>query len=358
MALTLPANIKTYQDRKLMTLEADDYLFILKEFHRLLRRTLEPSVYTVFCAVEDHAGPGEQEDCPAFSCTAATTTIGKETKNGRTTVYRAIVTLEEKGLLTVEERDGRPSIIRPIVTSEQRAAFLLKGEGVNPTCFKLIQDTYPNLPQNETGDMTTRFKMKQPPVSKRNTKETKLKDINKTLDTNVSNGPSGPAPTDSVHIQEIIESKENQPEAASVEKSAPPPDSRGLKRRWREAFEACQGDYRAQSGVMANLWTEITGRNPDYSQLNGLAKNCNSQWVVCEGILKMANYEVVDNPLVFLRKVLKNGEQQQQRRPDLAENSRGGQLEQRAAFPRSIKPTGSGPGGRFTEAELSEGYQT
>jgi hypothetical protein len=67
MALTLPAKIKDYQDRKFMTLEADDYLFILKEFHRLLRRTLEPSVYTVFCAIEDHAGPGEQIDCPPLA---------------------------------------------------------------------------------------------------------------------------------------------------------------------------------------------------------------------------------------------------------------------------------------------------
>jgi DNA-binding transcriptional ArsR family regulator len=161
MALTLPAKIKDYQDRKFMTLEADDYLFILKEFHRLLRRTLEPSVYTVFCAIEDHAGPGEQIDCPAFSCTASTTTIGKETRNSRTTVYRAIMTLEEMGLVTVEDegREGRPSIIRPVITSEARAAFLLKGEDINPTCFKLIQVTYPNLCQNETGDMTTRFKL-------------------------------------------------------------------------------------------------------------------------------------------------------------------------------------------------------
>jgi DNA-binding transcriptional ArsR family regulator len=301
--------LKDTQDRKYMTkeLEAEDYLFILKEFHRLLRRTLEPSEYMVFCAIEDHAGPGEQEDCPAYTCSASTVTLGEELDIGRTTVYRAILTLKENGLVTVKDREGKPSHIRPVVTSEARASYLLKGAGVNPTCINLIQDTYPI--QNETGeglrDMT-RFKMKQPPVSNWNTKETKLKDINKTLSTNVLNGAEAPSPTDSEFVENEVETEQNQPEAASA-LTVPPPDSRGFYRRWREAYEAVQGDFKARSGVMGNLWTEVTGGKPDYKLLNRLAKDYNSMWVVCQGIIKMANCDVIDDPLVFLRKVLSNG---------------------------------------------------
>jgi hypothetical protein len=309
MALTLPANIKTYQDRKLMTLEADDYLFILKEFHRLLRRILTPTVYTIFCAIEDHAGPGETKDVPEYTCSASTTTLGEDdTQTSRMTVYRAILTLKKEGLVTVEDREGLTALIRPIVTSEQRAAFLLKGDGVNPACINLIQDTYPNLSQNDTRNMTTCINLIQPPVSKRYTNGTKLKQEEiKTLDTNVSNGPSGPTPIDNPLETEIeLEEIETHSKAANA-LTAPPPDSRGLKRRWREAYEAVQDDFKARSGVMGKLWTEITGKKPDYSQLNQLARDHNSMWVVCEGILKMANCEVIDDPLVYLRKVLQNG---------------------------------------------------
>ena len=185
MALQAPANFKTYQDRKSMTIEADDYLFILKEFHRLLRRSLHPSVYAVFCAIEDHAGPGEQDGIPAYTCFASHTTLAEEVSVKRLTVFRAVKTLETAGLVKVVEREGETSFIHPIVTPEDRAKYLLSQPGISNTCIKKIQVIYP-LFQNDT---TTCIKKEQLPVSKRYTNVTTQKEPqerNKTTDTYVS----------------------------------------------------------------------------------------------------------------------------------------------------------------------------
>jgi hypothetical protein len=297
-----PANFQTYQDRKSMTIEADEYLFILKEFHRLLRRTLNATAYALFCAIEDHAGPTEKKGIPSYTCTASQTTLADEINVKRITVLRNMKVLQDSRLIEIDERDGETSFIRPVATSEQRAQVLLNNGNVNDTCIKKIQATYPNLLQNDTG---TCIKKIQPPVSKRYTNVTNLKrpiEREESLDTDVSNGPSGP--TENISI---LNSENNIPdqETASVE-TAPPPDRRGFKQRWREAYEAVKDDFRARSGVMGGLWTEVTGIPPDYKQLNRLAKDYNSMWAVCEGIFKLANYEIVDDPLVFLRKVLSN----------------------------------------------------
>lgn len=192
MALPLPKNINDYQDRNLMTIEADDYLFILKEFHRLLRKTLHPSVYAVFCAIEDHAGPNEQDGIPAYTCFASHTTLAEEVNVKRLTVFRAVKTLEAAGLIQVEDREGETSFIHPIATPQQRAIYLLKHEKTPDTCIKKIQVIYP-LFQNDT---TTCIKKEQPPVSKTYTNVTTVKESqesNKTTDTNVSGEMLSPA---------------------------------------------------------------------------------------------------------------------------------------------------------------------
>jgi CRP-like cAMP-binding protein len=126
MASPAPANIKTYQDRKLMTLEADDYLFILKEFHRLLRRKLTPTAYALFCAIEDRAGPGDNKIVPAFVCSACHATLALDMNVKRITVQRTIPLLVESGVISIEKNIGETDYIRPITTNEQRAAYLLK----------------------------------------------------------------------------------------------------------------------------------------------------------------------------------------------------------------------------------------
>lgn len=156
-------------------MEADDYLFILKEFHRLLRRTLNTTAYALFCAIEDHAGPGGYKGVPAYTCSASHTTLADEINIKRITVQRTMQALETAGLITIEERKGETSFIRPIVTPEERAAFLINSGKINDTCIKKIHDTYPNLSQNDTGDTATCIKKIQLPVSKRYTNGTLLK---------------------------------------------------------------------------------------------------------------------------------------------------------------------------------------
>jgi hypothetical protein len=51
----------------------------LKEFHRVLRRSLRPPVYSVFCAIEDHAGTYiRRMGLPAFTCFASDKTLADE----------------------------------------------------------------------------------------------------------------------------------------------------------------------------------------------------------------------------------------------------------------------------------------
>jgi hypothetical protein len=148
-------------------MEAEDYLFILKEFHRLLRKTLKPAVYAVFCAIEDRAGAGEQDGTPAYTCYASHTTLADDISVKRLTVFRSIKVLEEVGLIIVEEREGETSFIHPIATPEKRATYLLNHEKTSDTCIKKIQVIYP-LFQNDTT-----------PVSKRYTNGTTLKEQQK-----------------------------------------------------------------------------------------------------------------------------------------------------------------------------------
>jgi hypothetical protein len=171
----LPAKVISIKGERM---EADDYLFVLKEFHRLLRRKITPTAYALFCAIEDRAGPGDNKSVPAFVCSACHTTLAADMNVKRITVQRTIPLLVDAGVISIEKNIGETDFIRPIVTSEQRAAYLLKGEGVHPACINLIQATYP-LSQIDTSeddrDMTTCINLIQPPVSKRYTNGTNLK---------------------------------------------------------------------------------------------------------------------------------------------------------------------------------------
>lgn len=221
MAIQAPVKFKQYQDRNFMTIEADDYLFILKEFHRLLRRTLHSSVYAVFCAIEDHAGPGEQEGISAYTCFASHTTLADEVNVKRLTVFRAIKTLEAIGLIRVEDREGETSLIYPIVKPEDRAEYLLKSGMLEDTCIKKIQVIYP-LYQNDT---TTCIKKEQPPVSKRYTNVTTVKEpqeSNKTTDTNVSGEPSSQATNSQILNFPLSEKRLEKPIIKPVPKPSKP----------------------------------------------------------------------------------------------------------------------------------------
>lgn len=292
MALTLLANNKEYQGRNM----TDDDIQSVEQFkrdksmHRLIRQRGGPEVYSIYTHLVDSASKKNDWGCwPSYKSIMEDLAI-----LNRAVIADALYWLFDAGLIEWG-LNGRQSWFIPLRKADSSVIELLRH--------------IPSFRNRTKGDMNGSITepsivlIENPNVYQENVEE------NKTLSTNVLNGAEAPGASaiDSESEENLeLEEIETQPEAASVT-TAPPPDSRGLKRRWREAYEACQGDYRAQSGVMAKLWTEITGRNPDYSQLNGLAKSCNSQWVVCEGILKMANYEVMDNPLVFLRKVLSNG---------------------------------------------------
>jgi hypothetical protein len=189
-------------------------------------------------------------------------------------------------------------------------------------------------------------------VAQSDTNETKLKnqENDKTLDTDVSNGAAdaGPAKVAKSPLKEI-ESEINQDIPASA---SSPPDTRSFNRRWRDRYEAVKDNSRDRSGVLGELWVEITGQKADYQLLNQLAKQQGSGFKVLIGLLKMAACDVVDDPKRYLRKVLSN---EQQRGPYLAGNgAASGRTFQPA--PKPIKPRGSRPDGGFSTAEYLEDY--
>jgi Fe2+ or Zn2+ uptake regulation protein len=181
-------------------MEAEDYLFILKEFHRLLRKTLKPAVYAVFCAIEDRAGAGEQDGTPAYTCYASHTTLAEDISVKRLTVFRSIKVLEEVGLITVEEREGETSFIHPIATPEKRATYLLNHEKTTDTCIKKIQVIYP-LFQNDTGVVSKRYTngttLKEQPKEFKTTKDKSLGEQgSQTNNDNILDFPSTDSPPD------------------------------------------------------------------------------------------------------------------------------------------------------------------
>jgi hypothetical protein len=286
MTLPLPKNIQDYQGRNMTDddNQSVEQFKMDKEMHRLIRKYGGPEVYSIYSHLVDSASKKNEWACwPTYESIMEDLGI-----LNRAVIADALHWLFDAGLIEWG-LEGRKAWFIPLRTANSSITELLRH--IPSFRNRTIRDMYSS--DRELSIVL----LENANVNQDNVEE-------KTLDTNVSNGPSGPA-TDSISAQKITESEENQPKAASVN---PPSDNRGLnKRRWRASYEAVQDDFRARSGVMGDLWTVVTGIPPDYQKLNRLAKDYNSMWVVCEGILKMANCEVMDDPLVYLRKVLSNG---------------------------------------------------
>lgn len=117
----LAPNIITFKGR---SMESFRDIETLKEFHRVLRRTLRPPVYSVFCAIEDHAGTNPPDGIPPFTCFASESTLAKEASVSRDTVIRAVKQLKGLGLIQTQDREGYPSLIWPLVTNQGYRTFM------------------------------------------------------------------------------------------------------------------------------------------------------------------------------------------------------------------------------------------
>lgn len=285
MALSLPKNIQDYQGRNMTNeeIQSVEQFKADKEMHRLIRKQGGPEVYSIYAHLLDSANPKHDWGCwPTYESIMDDLGI-----LNRPVIAEALHWLFDAGLMEWG-LEGRKSWFIPLRKANSSVIELLKHI-----------PSFRNRTINSSGRERKIVLIENANVYQSNVIQ---KNEEETLDTSVSNGPSGP--TENISIPNSENNITDQ-EAANVE-TAPPPDRRGFKQRWREAYEAVKDDFRARSGVMGSLWTEVTGIPPDYKQLNGLAKDYNSMWAVCEGIFKLANYEVVDDPLVFLRKVLSN----------------------------------------------------
>lgn len=128
MALPAPTNLKEYQGRKMSDTERD--IQTLKEFHRVLRRTLRPHVYSVFCAIEDRAGSKAAPGLPAYTCFAADTTLAVEASVSRATVMRSVKELADSGLVKTQERIGETTLIWPLVSNQEYLIYIEANQGV------------------------------------------------------------------------------------------------------------------------------------------------------------------------------------------------------------------------------------
>jgi hypothetical protein len=294
MVATQPINFKDFQGRNMTSDEETqsvEQFKMDKEMHRLIRKFGGPEVYSIYAHLLDSSNKNHDWGCwPSYDSIMEDLGI-----LNRPVIADALNWLFDAGLIEWG--------------LESRKAWFIPLRKADSSVIELLRHI-PSFRNRTKRDMySSVIELSIVLLQNANVNQDNVED--KTLSTNVLNGPEGP--TDSIsaidsdlEIETQLEEIETQPQAASVV-TAPPPDRRGLKQRWREAYEAVQDDFKARSGVMAAIWTEITGREPDYKQLNKLAKDHNSMWAVCEGILKMANSEIVDDPLVYLRKVLANG---------------------------------------------------
>lgn len=184
----------------------------LKEFHRVLRRSLRPPVYSVFCAIEDHAGTTPPPGLPPFTCFASDKTLADEASVSRETVIRAIKELEGLKLITVEDRQGYTCLIWPLVTNQGYLTYMKEQAG--RVCQKATCNTEPQgVCQKATGG-----------VSESHTNETKLTNqINETnKDMFVSGETTTPADSQGVNS---FEPTDPTPSSRQVEVMAAVPVS-------------------------------------------------------------------------------------------------------------------------------------
>jgi hypothetical protein len=330
------------------------------EYRRLLRKVLTPTEYTVYDILVDQAA----DSARGWQCsyTEISDLGGGLATN---TISRAILRLEGLGLIRVDRPENFnqkvPNRYHPVKWPTPTLVNLLNAESEKTLAAK---NAATELRNKKCSDTTA--KNAATSLQKMQTYESTESTEQETISTDVLIGPVSTDPQESfISPDKQNDVEKTKPQAASVA-TVPPPDSRGFFRRWREAYEAVKNDHKARSGILGSCYTEVTGRQvgrAEYSQLNQLAREHNSGMAVLEGICKLARYDVVDDPMIFLRKVLKNGEQQQQPgRPDLAGDSGKKQLVERQSptvrsVPKPpIKPTGSGPNGLFTTDDYLADY--
>jgi hypothetical protein len=330
---TAPANFKTYQDRKQMSedeLQSVEQFKLDKEMHRQIRRLGGPEVYSIYTHLVDSASKRNEWGCwPTYESIMEDLGI-----LNRPVIADALQWLFDAGLMEWG--------------LEGRKAWFIPLRKADSSVIELLLST-PSF-RNRTKDSSDR-ELKIVLIENANVYQSNVNQENdKTLDTDVSNGAAdaGPAKVAKSPLKEI-ESEINQDIPASA---SSPPDTRSFNRRWRDRYEAVKDNSRDRSGVLGELWVEITGQKADYQLLNQLAKQQGSGFKVLIGLLKMAACDVVDDPKRYLRKVLSN---EQQRGPYLAGNgAASGRTFQPA--PKPIKPRGSRPDGGFSTAEYLEDY--
>ena len=281
------------------TMEHD--LATYKQFHRYLRQTLNPHYYSVFCTIEDHAGPGDGNS-PAFTCWASHKTLASEAHTSQMTVRRAIADMTIMGLLEVTEREGDTCLIRPVLGCEQQREYL--------TAHPVLTDT--PISQNRGVVLT-----EQGGSSHRTINETTLtRPNNETINlTKVKSTTSvGPAKKETKKIKKQGKAPDNKQSDISPDL---PAVNLPYHEKWRRKYSDVMaeinagGDKRKQSGVLAEAWTEITGEptgDEVYKYVTKLARDYQSGMKVLEAILKMGASGVTDDFRAYVVGVLKNGQ--------------------------------------------------
>jgi hypothetical protein len=203
----LPAKVISFKGH---SMEPARDIETLKEFHRVLRRSLRPPVYSVFCAIEDHAGTNPPDGLPAFTCFASDKTLADEAHVSRETVIRAIKELEGLNLVTVEDRQGYTCLIWPLVTNQGYITYMK--EQAERVLLSATCNTEPQgVCQKATGG-----------VSESHTNETKRKKPNNETNKGMA-GSLEPGPT-TIDLPDISDQKEfTQVLLPTVEAAKPDP---------------------------------------------------------------------------------------------------------------------------------------
>lgn len=360
MATAAPADFQSYKRRDMAdetsggndpaATNREKYI-LQKEFHRTLRQALTGAEYKVFCALEDWSeSKGE--------CWHSQSTIADACDLSLRSVNGAIGRLETLGLVESKERAGQSSTYIPARATYAKIAYL------RDNLRKICVGGYAKSAQPPTQNLRTN--VSNPNGSKENANGLISDEINGT----VVPLPDEPAKT---FISQNQPGKEIQPgkpdNPVAGEAKVPPLYKQGpLFHRLKTAYLAAGGEpsgHNKRCGVIGEAWEEVTGKPPDYKFISKVMREDAGGigWDVIKAILGMANKDITEPPEGYLRKVLKNGKQQQQQqgRPGLAGDSGQKQLVERHSAaarptPKSIKPTGSGPGGRFTTDEYLEDY--
>jgi len=272
LAATAPIDISKYKGRVMTDQEAKELKKARSEYHRLLRRLCNPTMYSIFCSLADRA-----ENDPDGICWPSYETIMEDTNSyNRNIIKQSIAALVELGVLEVGKR-GRSNTYKPAKVDSPNSIILIRLSEIKQS-------------QDDTGN---RINMIRKSVSKRYSNDSQRTTPKERITLAKASGAEAPPKPD---ISQPV-----KPEKADKQEIKP------IYQRYREKYETAKDDFKARSGVIGEAWQEITGKPPDFSFLNGLAKEFNSGWKVIDAVLKMASCDVADDPKAYLRKVLSNG---------------------------------------------------